>query len=64
MAEILLVKSATDDVRRELKKMSTESEQAAKKICSAIKGLDFEVASKENIRRCMKGLNESLKKTD
>lgn len=49
MANIMLQKSSVSAIRRQLEKMQSETENAEKKIRSALNGLDFEVASKQNI---------------
>lgn len=60
MATILLSKSSLNNISSQLKKMQSETEAARTKVNSAIKGLDFEVASKQNIKSLMSKLNTSL----
>ena len=49
-------KASISSIRRQIEKMQAESENAEKKIRSALNGLDFEVASKQNIRNCLNTL--------
>ena len=49
-------KASISSIRRQIEKMQSESESAEKKIRSALNGLDFEVASKQNIRNCLNTL--------
>ena len=56
MPNIMLKKSSISAISRQIEKMQTESEDAEKKIRSALNGLDFEVASKQNIRNCLNNL--------
>ena len=49
-------KASISSVRWQIEKMQAESENAEKKIRSALNGLDFEVASKQNIRNCLNTL--------
>ena len=49
-------KASISSIRRQIEKMQAESENAEKKIRSALNGLDFEVASKQNIRNCLNNL--------
>lgn len=49
-------KASISSIRRQIEKMQSESESAEKKIRSALNGLDFEVASKQNIRNCLNSL--------
>lgn len=60
VATILLTKSSLTDISSQLKRMQSETEEARKKVNSAIIGLDFEVASKQNIKTKMNKLNSTL----
>lgn len=60
MATILLTKSSLTNISSQLKRMQSETEEAQKKVNSAIKGLDFEVASKRSIKTKMNKLNSTL----
>lgn len=56
MPNIMLKKSSISAISRQIERMQTETEDAEKKIRSALNGLDFEVASKQNIRNCLNNL--------
>lgn len=60
VATILLKKSSLTDISNQLKRMQSETEDAGKKVDSAIRGLNFEVASKQNIKTKMSKLNDTL----
>jgi len=60
VVSILLTKSSLTDINSQLKRMQSETEEARKKVNSAIRGLDFEVASKQNIKTKMNKLNSTL----
>lgn len=62
MANIFLKKIALGQIKSQLKKMQSETESAQKRLDSVINGLDFEVASKENIKGTLNKLNTSLYK--
>ena len=62
MAVIGLQKASISSIRRQIEKMRSETESAEKKIRSALNGLDFEVASKQNIRNCLNNLVVSASK--
>ncbi len=62
MANIFLKKIALGQIKNQLKKMQSETESAQKRLDSVISGLDFEVASKENIKGTLSKLNTSLYK--
>lgn len=56
MPNIMLKKSSISAISRQIERMQSETEDAEKKIRSALNGLDFEVASKQNIRNCLNNL--------
>ena len=56
MPNIMLKKSSISAISRQIERMQSETEDAEKKIRSALNGLDFEVASKQNIRNCLNSL--------
>ena len=62
MANVFLKKIALGQIKSQLKKMQSETESAQKRLDSVISGLDFEVASKENIKSTLSKLNTSLYK--
>ncbi len=62
MAVIGLQKASISSVRWQIEKMQAESENAEKKIRSALNGLDFEVASKKNLQSRLKGLKSSAER--
>lgn len=55
-------KASISSVRWQIEKMQAESENAEKKIRSALNGLDFEVASKKNLQSRLKGLKSSAER--
>lgn len=62
MANIMLNKRATGQAENQLRRMRLETEAAQKKVMSAISGLDFEVASKQNIHNRLSKINTGLYK--
>lgn len=50
MGNVLLKKASVNMIQRQVEKMQSETERAQKKVQSAIRGLDFEVASKRSIK--------------
>ena len=56
MPNIMLKKSSISTILRQIERMQNETEDAEKKMRSALNGLDFEVASKQNIRNCLNNL--------
>lgn len=62
MAVVGLEKASISSIRRQIERMQTENDNAEKKIRSALNGLDFEVASKQNIRNCLSNLAASANK--
>lgn len=64
MAVVQLNKGSAGGIQSQIKRMENEIEASTQKVNSAINGLDFEVAARENIRARLYSIKKSLNKQE